>query len=421
MSERRTVKGQKRCAIWLSVPIGIWVMVQGLTACVTRMPAAPERGRSIHAPDPLPPEVWPARYVDPVVEYTREIDLAFLPGTGKPSSYRDSKEAEMLLRANERGYLAGLFICRGAYRNGIVYQYGFDQGMETYRVLVNALPPEEFDQLFHSCEAAEDETAALGRWTFKLPKTQKPARGLIVHQISLAGAPYEAPVIDALRLRGWAVLSAIPDGFTFEIWEGDEARPSRLVGPARFAQRFDHYAADSAYAVESMLAYFAEFRPDVPRDPLVFLGFSLGALTVPTVAARLDSGVDAAVIVGGGANAGRILVDGDLTGPSRRYLRQKLGSGVAKRLRTYPQQHLEHARLDPYHTAPYLIDTPVLVLQAAFDRIVPAATGDVLYERLGQPDRWTYSLGHFGLFWWLPTQAEAIADWIDRAVGQAVE
>ena len=58
----------------------------------------------------------------------------------------------------------------------------------------------------------------------------------------------------------------------------------------------------------------------------------------------------------------------------------------------------------------------MLLLHAAFDRIVPASTGDELYRRSGRPERWTYPLGHLGLFWWLPTQASRITAWVDDAV-----
>ena len=47
---------------------------------------------------------------------------------------------------------------------------------------------------------------------------------------------------------------------------------------------------------------------------------------------------------------------------------------------------------------------------------MPAASGRLLYERLGRPERWSYPLGHYGLFALLPSQSKKIADWVEAAV-----
>jgi hypothetical protein len=56
------------------------------------------------------------------------------------------------------------------------------------------------------------------------------------------------------------------------------------------------------------------------------------------------------------------------------------------------------------------------MIQGMFDGVVPASTGDVLYERLARPERWSYPLGHGGVFWLLPQRAGYIIDWVERTV-----
>jgi hypothetical protein len=63
-----------------------------------------------------------------------------------------------------------------------------------------------------------------------------------------------------------------------------------------------------------------------------------------------------------------------------------------------------------------MVDKPVLLVQAALDSTVQASGGDLLWERLEQPDRWVFSGGHRLLFWRLRDQAVPIADWIDQAI-----
>jgi hypothetical protein len=126
--------------------------------------------------------------------------------------------------------------------------------------------------------------------------------------------------------------------------------------------------------------------------------------------------IDAAVIVGGGANVARIMIDGSLLG-----IADRVPHSLRRPLDELSRSYLAATRLDPYHMAPSLRPLPVLMLHARWDAIVPAATGELLWERLGRPERWTYPLGHFGLFWWLPNEAGAIADWIEDVADEATE
>ncbi len=183
----------------------------------------------------------------------------------------------------------------------------------------------------------------------------------------------------------------------------------------RIAAAVDEVLAENAYAAEAALEYLDRRRPDLAGLPVAVIGFSAGALAAPTAAARLGERVSGVVLIGGGADIFRISQRNSLTrggielrgenGPLDRRVIERIG-----------ERYLGHSRLDPYHTAPMLRGVPVLVVHAMFDGIVPAETGEVLYQRLGRPDRLTFLGGHGGLFYLLEGQAERIGGWLKANV-----
>jgi alpha-beta hydrolase superfamily lysophospholipase len=246
---------------------------------------------------------------------------------------------------------------------------------------------------------------------------EKPPRGLVVH---LGGNKY---VRRALLAHGWAVLSSPGTGryshrrqspTTFEVEAGGDVEALA----ARLAATIDDELADWPYSLEAVLDYLADHRPDVPQEPLVIMGFSIGALGLPAVVARLPDRFEAAVIVAGGA---------DLLEISQRSSKPDSGIelkwNVAEPTQADWQQlyaaYRAHARLDPYHTAAALADVPVLVCHAQFDQVVPAATGELLYARLGRPQRFTYPVGHKHLLRVvMRLQAERIVEWVEAALAR---
>lgn len=202
-----------------------------------------------------------------------------------------------------------------------------------------------------------------------------------------------------------------PSGFE----PASEAEEEIDEAARRIAAAVDEVLAENAYAAEAALEYIDRMRPDLAGLPVAVIGFSAGALAAPTAAVRLGERVSAVVLIGGGADIFQISQRNTLTrggidlrgkdGPLDRRLVARIG-----------EHYLEHTRLDPYHMAPRLRGVPVLVVHAMFDGIVPAETGEVLYERLGRPDRLTFLGGHGGLFYLLEGQAERIGSWLRKHV-----
>jgi len=220
----------------------------------------------------------------------------------------------------------------------------------------------------------------------------------------------------ALLDRGWAVLvmdhpSLWPDENGGILLTGDDPE----AAGRRMAWEADQWLGEMAFAAETVLDHLAEARPGLTQTPLVAVGTSAGAIVLPAVAARLQGRLSAAVLIAGGSDLSLMIE----RAPSLEGLlqidwlqRRPTDGDWASIRRTYR----ETSRLDPLRTAAALRRVPVLQLHASFDGIVPARTGEALWEDLGRPERWSYPTGHIGLIFLLPVQAPAIVRWIDRQV-----
>jgi predicted esterase len=257
-------------------------------------------------------------------------------------------------------------------------------------------------------------------FTFQRP-IGGPARGIILHLRAFADNPFESSVIDEFRRRGWAVLSgnfatSLSSVGRYEVFD-ERSLPAVAGG---IAAAIDRVCAERAYTFEAALAYVATRHPEIPMRPAAIVGFSAGSLGVPTVAARLPGRLDAGVIICGGA---------DLLSISQRNPLARIGLWVTSdgrsldgpALARLSAAYLAASGLDPFATAPAMAGIPVLLIHAKGDREVPADTGDVLYERLGRPERWVYGGGHSWVFLLLPRLKGEIARWLERAVGEGSE
>ncbi len=188
---------------------------------------------------------------------------------------------------------------------------------------------------------------------------------------------------------------------------------------AEIAAVIDQGMAGAAYAVETILDYVDTQRPDLQNIPVVLAGFSAGALATPTIAARLEETqpgrIQAVILVGGGCNLFRLAMDSTFSDGGLRVLcgEEPVSKQVIDKL---SDLYLAASKLDPYHTSPLISHLPILVLHASRDTWVPAAMGDLLYERLDYPERLVMSGGHEHLFYFLPGRAKWIVDWTERKV-----
>lgn len=431
--------------------------VVAVGGCTSFSPAPPERATLIAA-EPPREEDWPARDVDKVRPLTvaapTEVHRFRLDGTRAPEEMR----AEDLLAAAEpvarvafdgvmgRGVLrvfedvapgkggertAGGFAPNARFVSSWYLEHpkrrAYEAKAAAYEETSNRLLSVTRPGLRYTERAVRDiaeEGVGIVLPPAPASAASPRARGLMVYLRGTLTAEEERPLLETMESRGWAIIQVdTVTAFAPVRWGGGvtgAAAPVRTEeeitrAALDIAESVDHALAETAYAAEAALAYCAEHRGDLPTRPVILLGCSTGALALPAVAAGLGERVDAAILVGGGAN---IL---DIT------QRSDAGNwGIAldwgrtivpvERYTDLLVQYLRCSRLDPYHTAPCLVDKPVLVVHAVFDGIVPASSGLVLYDRLGAPDRLRFSGGHTAMFYFMEDNAPKIATWLDRAM-----
>ena len=198
---------------------------------------------------------------------------------------------------------------------------------------------------------------------------------------------------------------------SFQFCAGDDADAMARV----LASELDNAIAGNAYAVEAIVEYIKRERRDLDGAPIVVIGFSAGGLATPASVARVRDSVEAAVMVGAGANLLMLSQESTLTdgGVRLRCGEDKLPRRVREDLYA---RYLTYAKLDPYHTSQAMMGMPVLLLHGSWDEWVPAKGGELLWERMGRPDRLTFAGGHTLLFYFLPGQAERIGRWLEENV-----
>lgn len=401
--------------------IGLGALLPMLAGCAWHAPAAGDREVVEAAPHSVISD-WPARCSDRLGDIMH-IGPEMLSVRVKHDTVVDGriiKSPKRLPGTDER--------FGGIYGRGIIRHYrGADPGegnlLSEGLCFFSGVEVAPSQGTKKNLVSSPDESPSHGeKWAVNLrgtwlrldEATNGPTRGLIVHMTSYGGYEYEKPVIQEMRDRGWAVLwvdssMVKPETVRFDV-DPDDMEPAAK----RIAATIDDRVAEAAYAVEAGLDYVKREHPEIPQSPLIAMGYSAGALATPTVVALMPSRFDAAVLVGAGANLFDIAQNSALTDGGIK-LKWKRSPSRAER-RRLTEMYLEDSRLDPYWCAEYLQDKPVLMLHALLDEIVPADDGELLYSRLGRPERVKFLLGHELLFFHLPSQATMMADWVDQAV-----
>jgi dienelactone hydrolase len=453
MSRRRTTRLAARHALGALVWVAAGNCIAILSAYASKSSAAADRAAAFVSAIPLTPADWPARSAErlvPLIEPTPKTIAMVLHRTGGSVDPDVPDEMEVqfgtishcarygqgLIRVIEPACVIEPVTPERQPHPGTGLPWEADQsGMR----FVSRRPP---DQEFvgppvptdaqrraaaappsqASPGALADPVSILKEGTYMhlLEARGQPARGLVVHLSSLGGWTYEDAVIDRLRDQGWAVLRLTPEHFQVGGMQFSAEPVEDDDGVRAMAATIDNLLAEKAYAVEAGVEYLKANRPDVSAGPIVVMGYSAGALAAPAVAARLGDRVGAMVLIGGGANVADVFFRSELLGVDRSFEPMWPSEEPwAVRRRQLTAQYLKYARLDPYRIAPLLAKTPVLLLHARFDTIVPASCGELLYQRLGRPERWSFPFGHLLLFWRLPSQDEAIVQWVDHASSMA--
>lgn len=260
------------------------------------------------------------------------------------------------------------------------------------------------------------------------PPRGKPAaeaRGTVLIMPGLLGTP-EGPLLAlarVLREEGFVVVQMVAQPARFIERTPMVVREDDVdASVAEIARVLDNRSAECAYAVASALAELERLVPQLAAQPRVAIGFSGGAITLPTVVALEAERYKAAVLVGGGTNFFHMIDTSNYTsflggdGPTWPALEGDALKAV--KARAY-DAFIQHATLDAFHTAKALQHMPSLNIYGTIDEAVPSPLADQLWQRLGERDRETYPVGHELLFAQLGQRNRAIADWIIAALAPA--
>lgn len=252
------------------------------------------------------------------------------------------------------------------------------------------------------------------------PAPTTPHRGCALVSPGLLGTPPGTlnALTSALRADGWTVLRMLcqPSRFTEEVTFHLDPAADLLPQARRIAAVTGNRAAECAYAVEAAFAHVHTLRPALEGLPRVAVGFSGGAMTLPTIIAREPHRYSAAIFVGGGA---------DFWLMNQRSSYKRLINAIHEDWSAEPapetlarldELYLRNAPLDSYHTAAALKNIPMLMIQGGSDLAVPAPLGDLLWERLGRPQRRIEDAGHEVLFMTLARDSfPTMMNWLREA------
>ncbi len=229
-----------------------------------------------------------------------------------------------------------------------------------------------------------------------------------------------------LRKSGFAVLRmwAQPSRFTQRLEFDITPQDGLADDAAAIARAMDDRTAECAFAAREAFAHVGRARPELAALPRGVVGFSGGAMTLPSVVALEPEKYAAAVMVGGGCcfwqmnetSNYRSMIDAVR-------VRWPEGTRTDASVAELRRLVLEKSTLDSFHTAAALRGSgaSVLVVQGILDEAVPSPLGDVLWERLGRPRRLLLEAGHEPLFMQVPQHFGKMVEVIEEGVARAAE
>lgn len=205
----------------------------------------------------------------------------------------------------------------------------------------------------------------------------------------------------------------LPDlGTGFEI--GPDSDP--LVIADAIASAVDLRLAEHAAAAVALVETLDTLRPELDQRPLLITGFSAGALTAPTVAARLRERFPErtvmVLLVGGGGSLLDIAQGSTLTNGGIRLKEPGGPEPTPQQLAEVASCYESASRLDPLKAAAALRDIPILHIYADKDTVVPTAAAERFNAAHGSVDRLVHKGDHDTLFYFLNSQASRVRSWL---------
>jgi predicted esterase len=233
--------------------------------------------------------------------------------------------------------------------------------------------------------------------------------------------PIAESTSSALRKSGWTILRMLAQPSRFTERVEFTVADSLDTTAQEIARVLTGRAAECAFAAQAACLHVESSRPFLKSKPRIALGFSAGAMTLPTVVAREPDRYHAAILVGAGCHFW--LLNSKSNYATMVGALSLSWSGIERtpeRESQLADRYLAHAPLDSFHTAAALHNKPVLMIQGQHDLAVPTSLGETLWERLQRPEKWMRPFGHEFLFINLHKDYNAITDWLNSKLPEPV-
>lgn len=256
------------------------------------------------------------------------------------------------------------------------------------------------------------------------PATTSAPKGLIVYHTSIMLLSIaEKDMVNKLRKKGWNVMVALPPDSLYRTRLPAMTSPNGTFQSATelIARDMDRHYAEQAYATRAALAYLHKTRPHWLTQKRVLMGASVGTFGLPAEA-LMNPGWDSLVIVSGGTN----LLATYASGAAKVFANTL--AWVADARKDPPPQvtriptdedyrgiYRKAATLTKLHAgalAPRLRDQRILMISGTLDRILPKTQLAEYHQALGQPERWTFPLGHHLIAVKLAFEVNRLDQWL---------
>jgi pimeloyl-ACP methyl ester carboxylesterase len=382
--------------------------------CIAALAVVPSR-----ADEPVAQgQKWPARRA---VEGGGYGIVRELPAPHGLRSYRQNGPIAVPLRGVEREMAEALVGAEGLERA----EAGSSGSFLFQPVRAEGAAPQPGPRHLVFMSATSGDRTSIRRTWFAVLEPEGEVRGAALLMPGLFGTPEPVLKLFTTRLRaeGWVVvrMMAQPSNFTDRrMFELSAALDLKQI--AEFARDADDRAAECAYAVEAVFKFLEGETPALADRARIAVGMSGGAMTLPTVVAREPGRYAAAVMIAGGCDFLALTNETNYTMLVDAVRVQWTPEDpTPEQYRAIDGAYLAAVTLDSYHTALAMRGKPMLMIHGEYDAAVPSRLGDLLWERLGKPERWSEPAGHEEVFIKLPPRMDKIMEWVRAAAAVGPE
>ncbi|MDB4537230.1 hypothetical protein N9230_01285 [Akkermansiaceae bacterium] len=258
------------------------------------------------------------------------------------------------------------------------------------------------------------------------PSKRKQAKGLLLYHTSIMLlSVVEEQFVHRMQKLGWNVMVGLPPDSLYRgrvpamtSNKGTIANGARLL-----ADDMDRHHAEQAYSTRAALAYLRKTRPSWLTEKKALIGTSAGSFGVPAEV-NLNPDWDSIVLVSAGTNL-LSAYEAGAAGVFPNTLEwvkdvRKDPPKKVTRILTDEEFHLIYrqasklTKLHPGKIGGILRRYPLLTIHGRLDRIIPKNQTQELHNILGQPERWTYPLGHHLIAVQLVLDAKRIDRWLTQ-------